>query len=163
MSEEAERQDKDKGTGGSHKVLIPATGDWEEDGGGEGASPTPLLALHRQQAKARAKAKAGGLDRSFQEEEEGEEEEEGDADDDYDNEDEDMDSEAEDARLHPTRRLLVLCACTLVGFVMNVMVSVVRLSGVFWGVLCFVLCFFLGGGGGGYVYACLSFVCVLLK
>lgn len=38
----------------------------------------------------------------------------------------DLDSEAEDARLHPTRRLLVLCACTLVGFVMNVMVSVVR-------------------------------------
>ena len=54
-----------------------------------------------------------------EEEEEGEEEEE------EEEEEREEDEEEEDAKQHPTRRFLVLCACTIVGFVMNVMVSVV--------------------------------------
>lgn len=107
-----------------------------EVGGKE--SPTPLLALHyrerkQQQHVLQEEEGGGGGDYQLEVEETygGE----------YDDDDGmDVDSEAEDARLHPTRRLLVLCACTLVGFVMNVMVSVVSgLAGGgdgWWGVLC---------------------------
>lgn len=77
------------------------------------SSPVPLLALYRQEEEEEERRRQ----QAEQEKEAVEEEDEAES---------EVDSEAEDARLHPTRRFLVLCACTLVGFVMNVMVSVVR-------------------------------------